>query len=90
MTSDGWMPKTSASPSYVGDYAENTYPNPLKTKSDAGGAWVVNAKVFKEEADPKARIPGDLGDLVYYQTKAGNYKDTGILRVAYAAVWDNY
>ena len=73
MGSTGFLPKTSATPSCIGDYTDLTYPNPLTARSDSGGAWVPSTATFAEEVDPKARAPGDLGDVVYQQREKGNY-----------------
>jgi hypothetical protein len=90
MATGGFLPKVSASPFFLGDYAENTYPNPIQAASPAASSFVMNALSFSQETDPSARQAGDIGDLIYYSTFDGPYKFTGKYTVPYAAIWNEY
>jgi hypothetical protein len=62
MTAGAWMPKISTTPIYLGNYAENTYPNPIKSATSTVPAGITiagftyNPLTFAEEADPSKRI----------------------------------
>ena len=90
MATGGFLPKTSASPFFIGDYAENTYPNPIQAASPAANGYVMNTLTFAQEVDPSLRQAGDIGDLIYYSTFEGPYKETAKYTVPYGAIWDEY
>jgi len=64
---------------HIGDYGttEATYLNPVKTVADAGTSWSASAITFAyDETDPSSRVPGSIGDAVYFTRANGPFKST--------------
>lgn len=70
MPSGAFLPAVSQAPSYLGTYTGN-FPNPIKTLTIPN--VVFNNYPFRQFDDPSEYIPGDLGNVGFYQTRKGPY-----------------
>lgn len=90
METGGFLPTATATPFWLGDYTEKTFPNPIAAASPAASGYTMNALTFSQEADPSLRQAGDIGDLIYYSTFEGPYQYTGKYSVPFASINEEY
>jgi len=56
-----FLPKDTATPVWLGNYDENTWPNPMGTPTaNTFTGFTFTTLTFMEEADPSTVPPGDI------------------------------
>ena len=91
--SGGILPATSAANYFLGDYAvaDGVFINPVTFVTDSGTNWVQSAITFSySDLDPSRRIPGSIGDAVYYSRANGPFKSTQALKMDQPILSDKY
>lgn len=89
----GVLPAASAGVYFLGDYAaaDGVFINPSTSLTDSGSTWVQSSISFSyTDTDPSARIPGSIGDAVYYSRATGPFKTTQTLKVDQPILTDIY
>lgn len=89
MPSGAFLPMTSQSPVYLGNYEAN-FPNPIKTLTTAN--TIFNDYTYLQYPDPTKIIHGDAGNISIYQSWLdGPYKNVGYEKISIGTLlqeWD--
>ena len=89
----GVLPTASAANYFLGDYAtaDGVFINPATTVTDAGSIWVQSTISFSyTDTDPSVRVPGSIGDAIYYSRATGPFKSTQTLKIDQPILSDVY
>lgn len=79
LTTDGRLPQTSGANYHIGSYPANdgVFLNPVKTITDSANKWKQSQIEFShDETDPSSRVPGSIGDAIYFTRAEGPFKST--------------
>lgn len=69
---------------HIGNYlsSEGVFLNPAKTVTDAGNGWILSSLSWAiAEIDPSIRIPGSIGDAIYFSRANGPFKATQTIKI---------